>query len=247
MPSPTRSTRSRTKNPGSQSALRHLNQQRIIECLLAGPSTQAELARQTGLPTATDSNIVKIMQDAGLASTEPITSSGRRALHVRLNSNGAVAVGIDFGRRHLRVVLASLSYHVIAEESVMLPLGHQADDGIQAAVSLLEKLLRESGVERTSVVGAGVGIPGPIDRRTGTVAQGAILPEWVGINILRRLEEALELPVFVDNDANLGALSEVTWGPHSGISNLMFLKIGSGIGAGLILNGIFFFDDMATT
>ena len=81
-------------------------------------------------------------------------------------------------------------------------------------------------MERSAVVGAGVGIPGPIDRRTGTVAQGAILPEWVGINILKRLEDALELPVFVDNDANLGALSEVTWGPHSGISNLMFLKIG---------------------
>ena len=69
------------------------------------------------------------------------------------------------------------------------------------------------------------------------MAQGAILPEWVGINILQRLEDALDLPVFVDNDANLGALSEVTWGPHTGISNLMFLKIGSGIGAGLILNG----------
>ena len=107
------------------------------------------------------------MQDSGLASTEPITSSGRRALNVRLNSNGAVAVGIDFGRRHLRVVLASLSYHVIAEESVMLPLGHQAEEGIQAAVALLDKLLRESGVERSAVVGAGVGIPGPIDRRTG--------------------------------------------------------------------------------
>lgn len=94
------------------------------------------------------------MLDSGLASTEPITSSGRRALNVRLNSNGAVAVGIDFGRRHLRVVLASLSYHVIAEESVMLPLGHQADEGIQAAMALLDKLLLESGVERSAVVGA---------------------------------------------------------------------------------------------
>ena len=100
---------------------------------MSGPSTQAELARQTGLSTATVSNIVKIMQDAGLASTEPTTSSGRRALNVRLNSNGAVAVGIDFGRRHLRVVLASLSYHVIAEESVLLPLGHQSEEGIRAA------------------------------------------------------------------------------------------------------------------
>src|SRR3954451_6811378 len=164
-----RSTRSKPKNPGSQSALRQLNQQRIIETLMCGPSTQAELARQTGLSTATVSNIVKIMQDAGLASTEPITSSGRRALNVRLNSNGAVAVGIDFGRRHLRVVLASLSYHVIAEESVLLPLGHHADEGIRAAVGLLARLLEDGRVERSAVVGAGVGIPGPIDRRTGTV------------------------------------------------------------------------------
>ena len=247
MPPPTSSTRSRTKNPGSQSALRHLNQQRIIECLRSGPSTQAELARQTGLSTATVSNIVKIMQDDGLVSTEPTTSSGRRALNVRLNSSGIVAVGIDFGRRHLRVVLASLSYQVIAEESILLPLGHQATEGIAAAVRLLEHLLAESGVERSALVGAGVGIPGPIDRRTGTVAQGAILPEWIGINILEHLEETLKIPVFVDNDANLGALSEVTWGPHSGISNLMFLKIGSGIGAGLILNGAPYYGNVGVT
>ena len=242
-----RSTGSKPKNPGSQSALRQLNQQRIIETLMGGPATQAELARQTGLSTATVSNIVKIMQDSGLASTEPITSSGRRALNVRLNSNGAVAVGIDFGRRHLRVVLASLSYHIIAEESVMLPLGHQSEEGIQAAVVLLEKLLRESGVDRSAVVGAGVGIPGPIDRRTGTVAQGAILPEWVGINILQHLEDTLKFPVYVDNDANLGAWSEVTWGPHTGVQNLMFLKIGSGIGAGLILNGAPYYGNVGIT
>jgi predicted NBD/HSP70 family sugar kinase len=246
--SPTsQSTGSKPTNPGSQSALRRLNQQRIIETLMSGPSTQAELARKTGLSTATVSNIVKIMQDAGLASTEPTTSSGRRALNVRLNSNGAVAVGIDFGRRHLRVVLASLSYQVIAEESVMLPLGHQSEEGIQAAVVLLEKLLRESGVDRTAVVGAGVGIPGPIDRRTGTVAQGAILPEWVGINILQHLEDTLKIPVFIDNDANLGAWSEVTWGPHTGVSNLMFMKIGSGIGAGLILNGAPYYGNVGIT
>ncbi|PTT67222.1 ROK family transcriptional regulator [Arthrobacter sp. HMWF013] len=247
MSATSRSARSKPKNPGSQSALRQLNQQRIIETLMSGPSTQAELARQTGLSTATVSNIVKVMQDSGLASTEPITSSGRRALNVRLNSNGAVAVGIDFGRRHLRVVLASLSYHVIAEESVMLPLGHQSEEGIQAAVVLLDKLLRENAVERTAVVGAGVGIPGPIDRRTGTVAQGAILPEWVGINILQHLEDTLKMPVFVDNDANLGAWSEVTWGPHTGVTNLMFLKIGSGIGAGLILNGAPYYGHVGIT
>ncbi|GAA2200161.1 ROK family transcriptional regulator [Sinomonas flava] len=247
MVSTLRSTTSATDNPGSQSALRKLNEQRIVETLMAGPATQAELSRQTGLSTATVSNIVKVLHDAGVVATEPTTSSGRRALSVRLNSNSAVAVGIDFGRRHLRVVLANLAYEVLAEENITLPLGHEADVSISAAVDLLDSLLEDAGVRRADIVGVGAGIPGPIDHRTGTVAQGAILPEWVGFHLLAHLEERLGLPVFVDNDANLGALSEVTWGPHSGVENLVFVKIGSGIGAGLILNGLLFYGQVGVT
>lgn len=233
-----RSTSRAPRNPGSQSALRQLNQQRIVESLLsAGSLTQAELSRQTGLSTATVSNIVKIMADDGLVSTAPTTSSGRRAVSVSLNSDGAVALGIDVGRTHVRVIIASLDYRILAERSVPLPLGHRAIEGVQAAAKLLEELLEETGLPHSAIVGAGVGIPGPIDSRTDTVLQGAILPEWVGINILELLESALKVPVYIDNDANLGALAQVTWGPHSSISDLIFVKIGSGIGAGLILGG----------
>ncbi|WP_415855724.1 ROK family transcriptional regulator [Sinomonas sp. G460-2] len=234
-------------NPGSQSALRRQNEQRIVEALMAGPATQAELSRTTGLSTATVSNIVKVLHEASIVATEPTTSSGRRALSVRLNSNSAVAVGIDFGRRHLRVVVSNLAYDILAEDTVSLPLGHEADVGIAAAVDVLDSLLEDAGIDRRDIVGVGAGIPGPIDHRTGSVAQGAILPEWVGFNLLTHLEEALELPVFVDNDANLGALSEVTWGPHSGVSNLIFVKIGSGIGAGLIINGQPFYGHVGVT
>ncbi|WP_427016618.1 ROK family transcriptional regulator [Pseudarthrobacter sp. P1] len=224
--------------PGSQSALRQLNRARITEALATGgPATQAELSRITGLSTATVSNIVKSMATDDLVTVRPTTSSGRRALSITLNTQGAVAIGIDFGRTHVRVVLANIGHQIVAEESAPLPLGHHAEEGISTAAALLERLLVEAKIPRRSIVGAGAGIPGPIDSRTGTVVQGAILPEWVGINLLDRLEEALDLPVFVDNDANLGALAQVTWGPHAGVGNLMFLKIGSGIGAGLILNG----------
>lgn len=240
-------TTRRVRNPGSQSALRQLNQQRIIDALLgSGPLTRAELARQTGLSTATVSNIVKTMSVAGMVDTEPTTSSGRRAFLVRLSGNGAVAVGIDFGRRHLRVVLAGLGNVVVAEEHLELTLGHRAEESIDRAAQLLGKLLEEHGVEASSVIGVGVGIPGPIDRRTGTVVSGAILPEWVGIP-LQDLEKRLHFPVVFDNDANLGALAEVTWGPHSKVENLVFVKIGSGIGAGLILNGSSFHGSVGLT
>lgn len=234
--------------PGSQSALRQLNEQRIVQALATGgPQTQAELARQTGLSTATVSNIVRGMADAGAVTTSPTTSSGRRALSVALNDDGSVAVGIDIGRRHLRVVLAGPDYRILREEAVTLPPGHTAEEGLDAAADLLERLLTETGTQKSSVLGAGIGIPGPIDRRTGTVVQGAILPEWVGINILESFSARLGIPVFIDNDANLGALAQVTWGPHSAVDNLMFLKLGSGIGAGLILNGALYYGNVGIT
>ncbi|MCC3295189.1 ROK family transcriptional regulator [Arthrobacter sp. zg-Y411] len=237
-----------TAKPGSQSALRARNRQRIIEALVAsGPQTQAELSRQTGLSNATVSNIVKLMHQNRLVSTEPTTSSGRRALSVRLNDTGAVAAGIDIGRSHVRVVLASLSYRILQEKSVRLPLGHCASEGMDAATELLEELLERQGVDRSALLGAGVGIPGPIDRRTGTVVQGAILPEWVGINMRQDLAERLRVPVFIDNDANLGALAEVTWGPHGGTENLIFIKVATGIGAGLIINGSLYYGNVGIT
>ncbi|TDQ01911.1 MULTISPECIES: ROK family transcriptional regulator [unclassified Leifsonia] len=224
-------------NPGSQGALRHLNQERLVEFLLAnGPSTQAELARGTGLSTATVSNIVRDMAAKGVVTTSPVTSSGRRALLVQLTDTGDIAVGVDFGRRHVRIVLTTLGYDVIAEEQVALEPGYDVLGAVREAARLLDRMLAEGGHDRESVLAVGVGIPGPIDRRTGTVLQGAILPEWVGIT-RRELEDVFGFPVVVDNDANLGALAEVTWGANRGERNLIFVKIGTGIGAGLILNG----------
>src|SRR6185437_2368438 len=130
------------RNPGSQGALRHLNQERLVEFLLAnGPSTQAELARGTGLSTATVSNIVRDMATKGVVSTYPVTSSGRRALLVQLTDTGDIAVGVDFGRRHVRIVLSTLGYQVVAEEQVPLEPGYDALTAVQEAADLLQRML----------------------------------------------------------------------------------------------------------
>lgn len=238
----------RPPRPGSQSALRQRNEQLILAALREqGALSQAELARTTGLSTATISNIVKTLTAEGLATTSPTTRSGRRALAVSLRESPEIAVGIDFGRSHVRVVLASRDYQVKAEDYALLPIGHHATESIAAAAQMLSKLLAATGIDRNAVVGAGVGVPGPIDHRTGTVIRGAILPEWVGLDIVSQLEAALSLPVFADNDANLGALAQITWGEHLQAKDLVFLKIGSGIGAGLILNGAPYYGHIGIT
>ena len=226
------------RKPGSQTALRTQNVQRVVRTLTTvGACTQAELARHTGLSTATVSSIVRSMIDRGLVTTSPTTSSGRRALLVRLAGRGVVAVGVDLGRTHVRVCLATLGYEVVAERAITLSRGYAPRSGIAAAAALLATLLAENDLPRTAVLGVGVGIPGPIDNRSGTVLAGPMWPEWAGLDAGRTLREALDLPVLIDNDANLGALAEVTWGPHSEVENLVFLKLGSGIGCGLIVAG----------
>jgi DNA-binding MarR family transcriptional regulator len=169
--------------PGSQSALRLSNQQRIIRTLLdQGPLTQAELSRQTGLSTATVSNIVRALLVRGLVTTSPVTSSGRRAIAVSVAGTGALAVGIDFGRRHTRIVVASLAYELIAEEAIETDLDQDARARLDAAATLLAHTLATAKRPRASVLGVGVGIPGSIDLRTGTAAESSILPEWDGIS-----------------------------------------------------------------
>lgn len=237
MSSRTTGTRVGSGQPGSQSALRQSNQERIIRTLLdLGPLTQAELSRQTGLSTATVSNIVRTLLDRELVSTSPVTSSGRRAVAVSVVGSGAVAVGFDFGRRHTRVVIASLGYDLLAEEYVETELEQDARGRIDTAATLLARTLAKVGRSRASVLGVGVGIAGSIDIRTGTPAESAILPEWEGVT-QKAISARLRLPAYLENDANLGALAEVTWGSHTGSSNLVFIKIATGIGAGLILNG----------
>lgn len=224
-------------NPGSQTALRLRNQHRVIDALLdSGPLTQTELARQSGLSTATISNIVKTMTAAGTLETEPTTSSGRRASLVRLSIAGAVAVGMDLCTEHARVLITTPSYEILAEATFELPLGNRALVGIRSAAKVLNRLLAVNGIERSSVLSIGVGVPGPVDRLSGVIARTTVRPEWGGIRAAD-FEAELQLPVLLDTEANLRALAEVTWGAHTAIDDLIYLAVGASISAGLIVNG----------
>jgi predicted NBD/HSP70 family sugar kinase len=82
-----------------------------------------------------------------------------------------------------------------------------------------------------------MGLPGPLRRDSGEVGDSAILPGWIGSRPQELMEAELDLPVQVENDANLGALAEIVWGAGRDCSDVMYLKVATGVGAGLVLNG----------
>jgi predicted NBD/HSP70 family sugar kinase/biotin operon repressor len=223
--------------PGSQAGLRAANQRRVVHAVQgAEEMTQADIARATGLSAATVSNIVRELREQGILVVTP-TSAGRRAQVVSLSSRTGLLLGADFGHTHLRLVVGNLSHQVLAEDAIPLDVDASADDGLAAAERLADSMLEGLGAQRSSVLGLGVGLPGPIDRATGTLGSSTILPGWVGVNPVEELTRRFGLSVCVDNDANLGALAETTWGSARGHRNAVYVKIGWGVGAGVVIGG----------
>lgn len=222
--------------------LRERNCARVIEALRRrGLASRSDLARMTGLSRTTVGSLVAELQARGLVLEESDRgrrgNRGRPPLFVRLDPAAGVAVGIDFDHDRVRVALADLSSTVLAEDCAEIDVDHSASDSIDAALEILSTLQARAGVGDARLVGAGVGLPGPIDRRTGTVGDAVILPGWAGLRADETLARRLGIRVQVDNDANLGALAEFSFGAGRGLSDIVYVRLGSGVGAGLVLGG----------
>ncbi|WP_437035333.1 ROK family transcriptional regulator [Streptomyces sp. enrichment culture] len=226
------------ETPGSQSSLHRANLERVVRAVrLAGSLTQAEIARTTGLSAATVSNIVRELKDGGTVEVTPTSAGGRRARSVSLSGDAGIVIGVDFGHTHLRVAVGNLAHQVLAEESEPLDVDASSTQGFDRAEQLVNRLIEATGVDRAKVAGVGLGVPGPIDVESGTLGSTAILPGWTGTRPAEELRGRLGVPVHVDNDANLGALGEMVWGSGRGVRDLAYIKVASGVGAGLVISG----------
>ena len=229
------------KTRGTVGTLRQLNRTRVVDALRReGTASRAELVRATGLSRTTVGGVVADLFERGLVVEQPPAAGagrGRPPVRVRLDASVGAAVGIDFGHRHLRVAAADLSSQLLAERWVELDVDHDAGDAMDAAVDLVEEVLAAANVGRGRVIGAGLGLPGPIDARSGRVGSSVILPGWAGVDAGDALAQRLRLHVEVDNDANLGARAEAAYGAGRGCTDLVYVKVASGIGAGLVLGG----------
>ncbi|MFD7031334.1 ROK family transcriptional regulator [Streptomyces sp. NPDC059917] len=226
------------KTPGSQSSLHRANLERVVRAVrLAGSLTQAEIARTTGLSAATVSNIVRELKEGGTVEVTPTSAGGRRARSVSLSGDAGIVIGVDFGHTHLRVAVGNLAHQVLAEEAEPLDVDASWVDGFDRAEALVGRLIDSIEVSRDKVIGVGLGVPGPIDGESGNLGSTSILPGWAGINPRQELSQRLGVPVYVDNDANLGALGELVWGSGRGVKDLAYIKVASGVGAGLVING----------
>ena len=204
--------------------------------------SRAELARNTGLSRSTVSAIVSDLLSTGLVeeTRAGVSSGGRRPIILEFQDGASFIVGIELGATHISCVLTDLRCNVLASWSVPAPVRGQPEVALQKMTMGVHAVLEAGGVQRSQLVGLGVAVPSPVDDEHPGELLPLVLPKWAGYNIADHLKESFERPVFVDNDANLGALAEFWWGAGSSVRDLAYLKVATGIGAGLIIDGRIF-------
>lgn len=227
---------------GTLGWLRGRNRDRVLAALRErGRVSQAEIARITGLSRTTVHTLVAELKGSGVIHEvevgTPDFRGGRPAALLMLRDSSLTVVGIDFGHSHVGVAVADIGHNVLAERRCDLDVSHNARAALDASTRMVDEVLTEARVDRKSVIGAGIGIPGPVDRARGAAGSATILPGWTDLRIGIEMRDRLAMPVEIENDANLGALAELTWGAGRDSSNFAYIKVATGIGAGLVIDG----------
>ncbi|MGB8983953.1 MAG: ROK family protein [Anaerolineales bacterium] len=162
--------------------------------------------------------------------------SGRPAVVLDINPKSGLTAAIDMGATHLSVAVGDFSAHILEEVEQPFRIDDGPEHCLKEADRALRLVLEKSGLQISDLSAVGLAVPGPVISETGMVMAPPIMPGWDRFPIRTTLEKLWKVPVALNNDANLGALGEWVYGAGRGERNLAFIKVGSGIGAGLIID-----------
>ncbi len=165
-------------------------------------------------------------------------TGGRRSKNFSLNGDFGLVAGVDIGATSIDLGIADFSGKLLVRFSEPASVKDGPIRILGRVCSLLENLLHQKNLRSDTLMGIGVGVPGPVDFTVGTLVSPPIMPGWDRYPIIQTIQQWFPTSnVVVDNDVNVMALGEICEGAGRGVDNLIFVKIGTGIGAGIICDG----------
>lgn len=204
-----------------------------------GPQTRPDLAVKTGLGRTAVAQRLTVLQEAGLVMEGEYGEStgGRNPRLLRFNASAGIILGLELGATSFTVGATDLAGNVLALRNAVHEIAAGPEPALSRAEEVLKDLLVEANLSERDVWGVGVGLPGPVEYATGRPSAPPIMPGWDNYPVRERLTAAFRAPVWVDNEVNVLALAELRsrrelWGQDS-----IYVKIGTGIGAGLVSAG----------
>ena len=215
---------------------RTFNQQLVLRAIYdRNETSRAELARLTGLTRTSVSALVgELLRDGLVEETGTGPSTGGKApILLSVRSDARHLVGLDLTEPAFSGALVDLRGKIV--RSVRVPLeGRDGEDAVQVVMALIDNLANHNG--SSPLLGIGIGAPGIIDSRTGTI-RWAVNLDWADLPLGQQVEQRYGLPTVVVNDSQAAAVAEFTFGAPTRPPNLVVVRVGRGIGSGIILDG----------
>lgn len=228
------------QGPLDHRLIRRHNGKRILDAVRHhGPISRAALAQRADLSAPTVSALVDDLVDRrGLLRNvgKGESSGGRRPLMVDFNADYGYVVGIDIGSRSLRFVAADLRGRVVHRREVRTPTTSR-EVILDAITGGVEQLFAEAGLALAKLFAVGAGAPGMTDVTQGRVISAVNLKGWTDVPLRDHLHARFGVPVVVDNDVNMAALGEQWAGCARDCPNFVFIALGAGVGAGIVIDG----------
>jgi len=205
----------------------------------SGGISRADLARKLGISRAAVTAIINELIEKEIVretSNGPITG-GRRSKLLGINAGGGHTVGVDIGATHVGLIVTDLSAQVLHELEVSFDIGQGPETCLAKIDDLLRELLVKADLRLDQILAIGVGVPGPVVAEAGAVVAPPIMPGWDNFPILHHLNSLWHCPIALNNDAELGALGEWAYGAGRNERHLLYIKVGYGVGAGVLIDG----------
>ncbi|MEO7124833.1 MAG: ROK family transcriptional regulator [Nakamurella sp.] len=203
-----------------------------------GPCTRADLVATTGLARSTVNARLDALLANGLVSAagEGVSTGGRPPTRFVVNPRARVVLAMDIGATHATVGVTDLSGAILGTQTEELDVSAGPEPVLDRAIAMGQALLTDCGVSEIRVAGVGIGLPGPVEHATGKATNPPIMPGWNAFDVPAYVQRTVDAPVLVDNDVNVMAIGEHATG-WATVQHMLFVKIATGIGAGIISDG----------
>ena len=232
----------------NQENIQNLNRTLLLRLLRReGASTRIQLSKQSLLKQATVTNIVSDFISWGLVKETGSTvgDKGRRAIGITINKDDFGVLGIRVARKNYTVAVFDLLDNMVLDKRVQLEDSQVPEDIFNAILKDAEALIWQ--VPERKILAIGVALPGPFNKKQGRIELMTGISGWSEVPLQEKLEERFEIPVFLEQDANAGALAQYWHDPGaSQKSVLVYVAAGQGIGAGIISDGKLMRGDIGT-
>jgi glucokinase-like ROK family protein len=202
--------------------------------------SRADISRSTQLTRATVSSIVSELMKSGLVEEDGVglPAGGKPPILLRLVDDGRHLICVDMANDEFHGAIVNLRGEI--KYRLKQPVGGKTGtDALGCAFDLVDSLVNASD---RSILGIGIGNAGVTDSQNGIILQ-AVNFGWINLPIKRLMEERYKLPIHISNDCYVAALAEYTFSQHKGIKNLVLVRLGQGIGSGIVINGKLFHGD----